>query len=1155
MREIERKEMEQRGLVDAQDTKKSLEDAIIFRGSCKDMCPTYERIQRSLENNVKALEKDPISGRASRTMAVKAFSRPAAGQPPPLPSDVRPPNILIKSLDHLIKTTISKLPESHSFLWDRTRSIRQDFTYQNYLGFESILIHERICRIHIISLHEMTKYSKFEYSKQQELEQFNKCLQSLSETYDYMKLQNIPIQNEGEFRSYQLLSHLRDSDYDRQIQKLSKKLFKNKNIQLSLKLRSILQQCNINQYGYKNSQITYQLFITFFEIIKNSKIPFLISCLLEIHFNEIRLYGLKSISRSYHSKAKPLYASRLTSMFGFDSIDETINFIKYYGLSNKIDDDGLITIDIVTFDNKIAFNKPPLKQGFSKMIEEKRNGRSLENFVYNGLDDSNNSSVNTNVTFENSFIPKKSEITQNQNQNQNSPFGSSPFSTSTLQPNLNINNNLNFNNNNKNNAFSFPTTNNTSNISSSFSFLKKQTSSSSSLVPPVTNTQPFNSNNMFKIPPSEIQISNTIQKEPPQLSVQPKTNVGPSLNLNQPITSSNLQSSTKPETKIKTIVEVKPKPEISEQDIRNELDQLLKSIVSKEVKSIVKTTTTTIINARNQREELLNQLSNELYNSFISESIYIITLELKADLFRNLKLQKSIILKISKIAKESKKKLLIKKKKLEEFNIVSKSLGSPSYLIELERRRSYRRSSQTSFDSDSSIDNNHKNNFKNNKMITNKSSKKRLKMISDENENVKQLWKKISLNEIFLLKINDFLKIKNIWELIFKVLVIVDNFESPSSKWIFKKLGMKLNNNNDDNRYENIIRNDRLISTFTTIPSTFSNQEEFYKDVNFIIFEFGLSSNITTEINLTNELKKLGNILNYILKYSFYKINILVLYDNDILLKNNFGLKLDLFFKSFKEIINGIIPFDLSTESIENYSKHLKLNENKNKNPLDLLFNEKLLNLSNLFKNELSNLGEENQTEIQYLKNLKDDIEYENLQEDLKITDNEKHNEVSLQIELEKEEERKKRFGHLLKHVNDSPRTSELIDGNDDISSQSRFNSRSNSVLYNDTIMLSPSILNVSPYSTPNHYQSNNILSPYKRKQPSNSPSSQPAIPELTTMSQNTSFSYSQTPSIHHIDDEKYQSLSSSKKETTIPNSILELRKLTQSVIKRRKNN
>lgn len=132
------------------------------------MCPVFERVRRQLENNVNILERDPSTNKITKEKAVKAFSRPAAGQPPPLPSEVRPPHVLKSTLDYLIDNVVGKLPESHSFLWDRTRSIRQDFTYQNSFGPEAVDCNERIVRIHLLSLHIMAG-SDVEFSQQQEL--------------------------------------------------------------------------------------------------------------------------------------------------------------------------------------------------------------------------------------------------------------------------------------------------------------------------------------------------------------------------------------------------------------------------------------------------------------------------------------------------------------------------------------------------------------------------------------------------------------------------------------------------------------------------------------------------------------------------------------------------------------------------------------------------------------------------------------------------------------------------------------------------------------------------------------------------------------------------------------------------------------------------
>lgn len=70
------------------------------------------------------------------------------------------------------------LEDSHGFVRDRTRSIRQDFTLQNSRGIEAVQAHEIIARYHILCLHEMCENKGF--SEQQEMEQLRKGIDFVS---------------------------------------------------------------------------------------------------------------------------------------------------------------------------------------------------------------------------------------------------------------------------------------------------------------------------------------------------------------------------------------------------------------------------------------------------------------------------------------------------------------------------------------------------------------------------------------------------------------------------------------------------------------------------------------------------------------------------------------------------------------------------------------------------------------------------------------------------------------------------------------------------------------------------------------------------------------------------------------------------------------
>ncbi|KAG9322711.1 hypothetical protein KVV02_000789, partial [Mortierella alpina] len=183
-RVTEREDAIRNGLIPDPNKPVRLEDAITFIGTCKDMCPEFERHEREYQQSVEKFEKIPGMQSIDHGRAVKAYSRPAAGADQPLPSDVRPPPVLLSTLDYLITDIVAHgdLSDSHPFVRDRTRSIRQDFTLQNNRGIEAVQAHEIIARYHILCMHQLCENDKF--SAQQEMEQLRKVLTSLQEFYD-----------------------------------------------------------------------------------------------------------------------------------------------------------------------------------------------------------------------------------------------------------------------------------------------------------------------------------------------------------------------------------------------------------------------------------------------------------------------------------------------------------------------------------------------------------------------------------------------------------------------------------------------------------------------------------------------------------------------------------------------------------------------------------------------------------------------------------------------------------------------------------------------------------------------------------------------------------------------------------------------------------
>lgn len=266
---------------------------------------------------------------------MKRFQRPAAGNDAQLPSDVRPPKVLVSTLDYLMNTVLlSPFPwkGKHPFLRDRTRAIRQDFTLQNYRKSECTHCHEIIARFHIFSLHRMAEEKDF--SSQQEMEQLQKTLTTLSELYEDARLDGEPYPNEAEFRAYQLLTHIRDPDLQRQAQRWPPDIFNSTPVKLALQFFMLVQTNNrhTTQFQDQNAESCLHNFGTFFRLVASKRVPYLVACLLESHFSEIRKTALKAMKGVYRNNSKIVYLRDIQTILGYEDEESVKADCDRYGL-------------------------------------------------------------------------------------------------------------------------------------------------------------------------------------------------------------------------------------------------------------------------------------------------------------------------------------------------------------------------------------------------------------------------------------------------------------------------------------------------------------------------------------------------------------------------------------------------------------------------------------------------------------------------------------------------------------------------------------------------------------------------------------------------------------------------------------------------------
>lgn len=858
MREVERKHMEVAGLVDAENTRKDLNDAISFRGTCQDMCPVFERVRRALENNVQSLERDPVTNKISRSRAVKAFSRPAAGQPPPLPSEVRPPQVLKRTLDYLVDEILPQLPAAHSFIWDRTRSIRQDFTYQNYFGPEAIDCNEKIVRIHLVSLHIMAG-SGMEYSQQQELEQFNKALQTLMEIYQDVRNQGGTAPNEAEFRAYYLLSHIRDPELDRELQRLPQEIMKDSQIQLALMFRNIISQSNIVERGYKNSVGALNLYREFFRLVYNPQVPYLISCLLETHFNTIRFYALKAISRAFHSKGKPCSVHLLLEVLGFHSLEALEEFVQHFDIDVK-EVDGERVLDLfnrekleLTYKLNSFHDKAKQSQAYSPQLNSKLSGKLKDVINLGKPNDSLNLKVSAHQIIVKSKIPPPSAKPI-------PPLADSEPKAGSLADFLSKGgNDVDLNKS----AFSFGGNSNTaapSEVKKPFQFgastITEKKVVESPLLP---NFNEAAETKLEVIPPK---VAETVFKPLLDLKLNFGFGLGPSQIDPTPTFPKQLEK--KPESSSgSTTHRVSPTKLIEQKLFAAASRQVADELIHRCIESDLLSSLPAFVNRERHnraREQIVSSLSKELFDAFLSEVIYQRILASKADEYYHKILRKKMLRKIVSKVHQISRDFQRKRSRLHELNQsnfhkpIKKRTSANSSLQSISSSFVKRRT----MESDRTVEN-----------------------IGERREAIKALWQPINWSE-FARQCSSKLQLHT-GPVSLKFLIVVKDWTSPYSKWLNTKLELSLNR--EKLVYEKEVKAKKFSLDVTSLPGNDYLTKSFFLNASFILFECGLVTSNQLDLyglDVTKKLEADSRTLTKIIqladKHAYYKTQLLILF-------------------------------------------------------------------------------------------------------------------------------------------------------------------------------------------------------------------------------------------------------------------------------------
>ncbi|OJJ80249.1 putative leucine permease transcriptional regulator (SAC3) [Aspergillus glaucus CBS 516.65] len=390
-----------KGLMADPNQPTSLNQAITPVGTCTSMCPDFERVERIVQKMVDKSEKflHPATNSLQymETKMLKRFRRSAAGYDEQLPSDIRTPNTLLQTTNYLIRHVVGG-PEPlgliHKFVWDRTRSIRNDLSVQQLTQEDhvrtAVTCLERIARFHILSLHLLSSPANEEpFDRHQEREQLNNTMLSLMYYYDDNR-GRISFANEDEFRAYYIIFSIMDQrpDLEARVQKWPAELRNSNRVQAALELFAAAG----NTWDYQGTldsrrpnAIAQGFYARFFKIVDSPAVSYLMACVAEIYFNHVRQTAIRSIWKGYcrypasqQHKNEEWTIDELTTVLCFDDDEQTRTYCESQGLHFAENADGNLYLNWGSDPIESVAFQPSSDHSFSETyVESKRAGRSL----------------------------------------------------------------------------------------------------------------------------------------------------------------------------------------------------------------------------------------------------------------------------------------------------------------------------------------------------------------------------------------------------------------------------------------------------------------------------------------------------------------------------------------------------------------------------------------------------------------------------------------------------------------------------------------------------------------------------------------------------------------------------------------------------------
>nr|AGE95218.1 hypothetical protein ECU04_1260 [Encephalitozoon cuniculi] len=167
-------------------------------GKCMTFCPEFEGLERVLNNDVSPYEAEVM---------IKKYRKPSSGKHRELPEDVRPVEVLVGVINHVIKLCAGDQSiRMYRFADNGIRAVISDMRIQNEKGKAAIEILEKAARFYIVFRYLLHDHPHF--NKDMNLGQLKVVMASLIRLYGLGEAGCKEKDNREEFYCYHILASM-----------------------------------------------------------------------------------------------------------------------------------------------------------------------------------------------------------------------------------------------------------------------------------------------------------------------------------------------------------------------------------------------------------------------------------------------------------------------------------------------------------------------------------------------------------------------------------------------------------------------------------------------------------------------------------------------------------------------------------------------------------------------------------------------------------------------------------------------------------------------------------------------------------------------------------------------------------------------------------